>query len=376
MVLDRVMDIINHVNSLVPIEQRSATPELENILTEIDPIDDSKYPDFPFRPTPAPPPPFDLNNEKLRQRLREILSLFDETEAKTLHELTNHSIIGKVLHLLYCLLTSIPYTPARLKQFFKKEKILQLMIDFDPHSLKKRKIRELKNLIVKYSYLNPVTIDKISHSSVLILEFVKTVALVIEEVPIPKPYSRNSIIEESVYEAEYKPLVYRPGVKPKSKIGKFLNPAEMVINETFEVIPAKIGRKLSGDSEEELNFSNNYSNRHIGRYSSLDYNNNFAGVSKKTIIIKKIFEMSKFRIVTSKKSIEESSRNLKIDDELLDKVGKIQTNRDSLAILDLKKIETEALRHIRLENIDKHPTSTLIKFAEILKERRENHSLL
>ena len=340
------MDIINHVNSLVPIEQRSATPELENILTEIDPIDDFKYPDFPFRPTPAPPPPFDLNNEKLRQRLREILSLFDETEAKTLHELTNHSIIGKVLHLLYCLLTS------------------------------KRKIRELKNLIVKYSYLNPVTIDKISHSSVLILEFVKTVALVIEEVPIPKPYSRNSIIEESVYEAEYKPLVYRPGVKPKSKIGKFLNPAEMVINETFEVIPAKIGRKLSGDSEEELNFSNNYSNRHIGRYSSLDYNNNFAGVSKKTIISKKSFEMSKLSIGTSKKSIEESSRNLTIDDELLDKVGKIQTNRDSLAILDLKKIETEALRHIRLENIDKHPTSTLIKFAEILKERRENHSLL
>ena len=401
MVLDRVMDMVNCVNSLLPPEHRENIIEKEHILIESDPISCSNYLEFPERPYPAPPPPFDYESDRLRRKLKEICSLFDVAEAKSLHELSNHTIIGKVLQLLYCLLTSIPFSQSRLKAFFKTEKIVQIMTDFEPNSITKRKIRELKKLLEQYSYLDPEVITKISYSSFLILEYVKNTVLLVEEVPLPKPFIRSSaVLTESVPEIDSKPLIYRSLSKPQRKQGSYLDTKEMIINDKYQIQPLKIKEKVAQISKINLsvdNLQNSDRSYAIERYSSVDaypklhrigknsMSNYLNGISKQSIQFSKIslgtsnksIGMSKISIEMSKKSIQMSNKNLSYDEDLIDKAMRIKSHRmDSFGTLDTSAMEHENFRNINIQDIERQPTNVLLKFADILKDRRETHSLL
>lgn len=405
MVLDRVMDLVNYINSLIPAELKAGFAEVDQTLIEPTPIESHKYPEFPQRPSPGAPAPFDFENDRLRKELIEINSLFDDAEAKSLHELTSHSMIGKILQLLYCILTSIPCTPQRLKNFFKNEKILQLMKEFEPNNMKKRKIRELKKLLELYSYLEVDNIERISHSSVLILQFVKTVALINEEVPMPKPHVRTTLIVETTPEVEIKPIIYRPLCRPRPKEGNFLDTAEMVLDDKFKMHPSKIEVKLNDISEADLRLNklNRYGGSYaIERYSSVDLYSKIRGISTQNIhknnISKQSIHLSKFSlrgmetskksinyskksinyskksIETSKKSIEMSSQNLAAE-EIIENVLKMKSQRvNSWDGLDLSELEGDS-KPTKLEDLAKQ-TNILIKLADILRDRREAHSLL
>ena len=389
MVLDRTMDMINYMNSLEPPEVRAKTPEIEHIFIEPEPIGSHKYPEFPTRPTPAPPPPFDIETERLRNKLKEILSIFDDAEIRSLNELTSHSIIGKVLEMIYCLLSSVPCNPTRLKAFFLKENVLELLKEFEPTNLKKQKIRELKKLMKLHSYLEPDRIEIVSHSSVLLLEYIQTVALIIEEVPLPKPYERISIPDDSIPEPEPKQVIrYRSLTKPQPRSGIFLDTTEGAINNNYSISPLKIAIKDNVISEPNLDLRliHQYSRSFaLERYSSVDISKKMHGLSKNSMkfsqnsieMSKQSIQFSKISLGVSKKSIEMSHKNIDPDEDIIDRVLKINPHRiDSWGALDINPNDNDYIRNIKLEDIEKQPTSLLLKFAEVLKDRREIHNLI
>jgi hypothetical protein len=372
MVLERVIDIINYLHSLVPEDLQESKPQVEYTTIDEDPIAHSDYLIFPDRPTPAPAPPFDYKVERLQSKIREIVSKLDPKELQTLHELSSHTIISKILHLLYCLLNTVPYTPKKLKSFYKNEKILEIITEFNPNTLPKRKIREINSLLKEYSNIDLSKIEQVSHSSLLILEYVKTIAAVIQEVPVPKPIGKTEVYIEPIVLLETRPLIYHPGSKPNRKKGKYVDVAEMVINNEYTIRPYKIPIKNNDTSEADLHFKRfNLNKSTLGRYSSVDLNTKFNQRSKNNIQASE--QSLDFSLRVSKKSLDRSNKNLSIDDEIINRALKIKTQKFE-SFSDTP--EVDILKKLNYDNIQKQPTELLLKFAEILREKRENHILI
>lgn len=420
MVLDRVIDIINLINSIVPPEMREKTPVKEYFLVEPEPIDDHDYLNFPTHPYPAPLPPHDYRTDDLRKHLKDIMAIIDESEAKSLHELVGHSIIGKILQILFCLLNTTNFTIDKAKEFYKSQNVVGLMNNFEPNRMKKKKIREAKNLLKHFAYLDPKKLDKISHSAVLILDFVSTVIDILEDVEMPSPIEKAETTHaELSLRGSSKPIVYH-SLPPKGpKRGKFLGMKEMIANDSEVISPTKIAMSYRNTSDVDLSLlkvgripqqlsmiryasvepkfldhpnkkrhykSVNFQNLTLATSGkNLEYSKKSLNMSTKAIEFNKnspiASEASLFNHHKndhfSKKSLQSSKKDIISDEDIIDKVLKIKTQRnDSFSQLDTSAYDVEIIKNIRKADISKQPTQFLLKFAAILRERRENHSLL
>ncbi|OMJ88258.1 hypothetical protein SteCoe_9843 [Stentor coeruleus] len=413
MVLDRVIDIINLINSIIPPEMREKTPVKEYFLVEPEPINNHDYLNFPTHPYPAPLPPYDYRTEDLRKHLKDIMAVIDESEAKSLHELVGHSIIGKILHILFCLLNTTNYTVDKAKEFFKNENVVALMNNFEPNKMKKKKIREAKSLLKHFEYLDPQKLDKISHSSLLILDFISTVIEVLEDVEMPSPIEKPETTHADLsFKSSTKHIVYHSLPPKNPRRGKFLGVREMIVNDSKIISPTKIAMNYRNTSDVDLSL---FKIRRIPqqmsmiRYASvepkvLDHPNkkkhcksvNFQNLtlansgktldnSKKSLNMStKAIEFSKNSPISSEASFFTHHKNENInkkdvvsDEDIIDKVLKIKTQRnDSFSQLDTSVYDVEIIKNIRKADINKQSTQFLLKFAAILRERRENHSLL
>ena len=416
MVLDRVIDMINYLASLKPQEIEKVQEVVEVYKEEPEPIDSHKYPDFPSRPIPAPSPPFDMRIDTIQNRMKDIIELIDEKEARSLHELAGHTLIGKVLEIVFCLMNSVPFTVRRAKNFFMKEKLIDLLINFNPNDLKRRKIRELKHLLKHYSYLDPNKLESVSHSSVLLLEYLHLVIESLKDIElpeaIPKPESQPSGANPDTNQIQIpKKLKYRALPKPKAKIGRFMQVKEMIVNDQDEICPVKIAINVRDASLIEFSLANlkrdhaslsndrdlnrdksSFSRIYVNKSQDLHIIPSFkTKMSESTLLSKrklndfslKSIDYNKRSQVFSKVSLEESKKTIGIsnksfnDDEMIDKVLKINTSSNEIyGLADHTNSESEILKNMKNNEIDRQPMSVLVKFAEMLKVRREAHSLL
>ena len=416
MVLDRVIDMINYLASLKPQEIEKVQEVVEVEKEEPEPIDSHKYPEFPCRPLPAPGPPFDLRIDKIEKRMRDIVELIDENEARSLHELTGHTLIGKVLEILFCLMNTVPFNVRRAKNFFMKEKLIDLLINFNPNDLKKRKIRELKHLLKHYSFLDPSKLESVSHSSVLLLEYLHLVVESLKDVELPEAIPKpdlqlNETNPDSSQIQIPKKLKYHLLPKPKAKIGKFMQVKEMIVNDQDEICPVKIAINVRDASLIEFSFSNlkrdhaslshdrdldrnqsSFRRIYVNKSQDLHLVPSFkTKMSESTLLSKKklndfslkSIDFNKKSQVFSKVSLEGSKKTIGIsnksfhDDEIIDKVLKINTSSNEIYGLgEHTNSESEILKNLKNNEIDRQPMSVLVKFAEMLKLRREAHSLL
>ncbi|OMJ67123.1 hypothetical protein SteCoe_35805 [Stentor coeruleus] len=420
MVLDRVIDIINLINSIIPPEMREKTPIKEYFLIEPEPISDHNYLYFPTHPYPAPLPPYDYRTENLRKHLKEIMIIIDENEAKSLHELVGHSIIGKILQILFCLLNTTNYTIDKAKEFFKNQNVVGLMNDFEPYRMKKKKIREAKNLLKHFAYLDVKKLDKICHSSVLILDFVSTVIEILEDVEMPSPIEKPETNHgELSFRGSIKPIIYRNIPRKGLKYGKFIGIKEMIVNDSEVISPTKIAMSYRNTSDVDLSLLQvgripqqmsmiryssvepkflNHSNKKR-HYKSVNFQNLTLATSGKTLehskktlnMSTKAIEFNKNSPIASetsfftnhksnhpsKNTLQKSKKDIISDEDIIDKVLKIKTQQnDSFSQLDTSAYDVEIIKNIRKADISKQPTQFLLKFASILREKRENHSLL
>jgi hypothetical protein len=417
MVLDRVMEMIYYLASLETIQEVAVEETVQVQVQEPEPIDSHRYPEFPSRPSPAPPPPFDYRIHSIQSRMKDITFLIDSAEAKSLHELTSHTIIGKVLEIVFCMLNTVPYTPRRAKNFFFKENLVEILKNFDPNSMKKRKIKELKQMLRDYKWIDLNRLESISHSSVLLMEYLALVVEALKDVDMPEAVARTvtNEITEPVAVLQ-KPLVYHPLPKPKIKEGRFMQVKEMIINEKDQISPVKIAINVRDASLIEFSFANlkraSFSNeRGLEKGESFDKEKSFKRIflnkSQEVILkpsfknLKGKFSISSFRSkgklkedslksidlhkksqIFSKISLEGSKKTIGIsnkslnDEEIIDKVLNLYNRNESTLLDDHVGSESEILRNLKNNEIERQPMSVLIKFAEILKVRRETHSLL
>ena len=408
MVLDRVMDIIYYLSSLNQIEDVKIEQKSESEMIECDPIDSHKYPKFPSKPDPGYLFPQDTKVDLLRSKILNILDSIDDIEANSIHELTSHSLIGKVLQILFCLLNKVPYTSKRAKQFFLNENFVELLKDFEPNDMRKRRIKELKKMLKGCENMDLKKIEKISHTAVLVLQYFELIIDLITDVEMPqatvKPEEPRTVEVE-----EPKRIIYHSLPKKKIKKGAFMQVKEMVRDENDRISPMKIAINVRDASNVNLDFGHlpirkkklrhasvnrNFSSFHKffinksqdftpvpswnnkGSISSLRSKKGLKNYSLRSIDLNKKSQVfSKISLDASKKSFGVDLKCVRDDEELIDRVLHLNFSKADVGI-ERNESDEGIVKGISSNDIEKQPMSVLVKFAEILRVRRETHSLL
>ena len=413
MVLDRVMDIIYYLSSLNPIETVQIEEKSETEMTECDPIDSHKHLNFPSRPEPSYSFPQDTRVDLLRSKMSSILDSIDGIEANSIHELTYHSLVGKVLKVLFCLLNKVPYTVKRAKQYFLTENFAELLKDFEPNNMRKRQIKALKKMLKDCEKIDLKRVEKISHTAVLVLEYCGLILDLITDVEMPQAVVKPE--EPPIVEVEEpKRIIYHSLPRKRAKEGVFMQVKEMVRDEKDRISPMKIAINVRDASNVNLDFGHlpmkekklrhasvdrdfssfhkffinksqdltpvpSWKTKNKGSVPSLKSKTRLNNYSVRTIDLnnKKSQVFSKISLNASKKSIGPEPKSLgdNDDDELIDRVLNLNISKPNVGI-DRNESEEGLVKGINNNEIDKQPMSVLVKFAEILRQRRETHTLL